>query len=244
MSKPATASRWDGARRVQRHEQGTRMSEIAGNIRRVREQIAVAAGRAGRRPEEITLVAVTKKKPAGAVLEALAAGVFDLGENYVQEAAEKREQVAGGHWHLLGHLQSNKAKLALSLFDLIESVDSVKLARTLSRQAAEKHQEVLVQVHLGDEETKSGFAPEQVLDAAAEIAALPGVGLRGLMAIAPGGTDPRPFFQQMKRLFDQLPAEYRQVLSMGMSGDFEAAIEEGATSVRVGTAIFGARELS
>lgn len=217
------------------------ISEIEQNIRRVREKIAEVSERAGRRPEEITLVAVTKKKPAIAVREALAAGVLDVGENYVQEAAEKRGQVAEGRWHLLGHLQSNKAKLAVSLFDLIESVDSVKLAEAISRQVGEKYQEMLVQVHLGDEETKTGFAPDQTLDAAAEIAALPSVRLLGLMGIAPNGTDPRPYFQQMKRLFDRLPAENRQILSMGMSGDYEAAIEEGATSVRVGTAIFGAR---
>ena len=217
------------------------MSEIADNIQRVREAIGEAAERAGRRAEEITLVAVTKKKPTSAVLEALSAGVLDVGENYVQEAAEKRGDVTAGCWHLLGHLQSNKAKLAVFLFDLIESVDSVKLAEALSRQAAEKRQDILVQVHLGDEATKTGFPPDQALDAAAEIAALPNVRLRGLMGIAPSGADPRPYFQQMKRLFDRLPAENRQILSMGMSGDFETAIEEGATSVRVGTAIFGAR---
>ncbi len=217
------------------------MSEINDNIQRVRDTIAKAAERAGRRPEAITLVAVTKKKPASAVLEAHAAGIFDVGENYVQEAAEKRGEVTKGRWHLLGHLQSNKAKLAVSLFDLIESVDSVKLAQALGRQSAEKRQDVLVQVHLGDEETKSGFAPDHALDAAAEIAAIPNIRLLGLMGIAPNGTDSRPYFQQMKRLFDRLPAGNRQTLSMGMSGDFEAAIEEGATSVRVGTLIFGAR---
>jgi len=217
------------------------MSEISDNIQRVREKIAEAALRAGRRPDEITLVAVTKKKPASAVLEALAAGITDVGENYVQEAAEKREQVPGGCWHLLGHLQSNKAKPAVSLFDLIESVDSAKLASALGRQSGETRQKVLLQVHLGDEETKTGFAPEAVLDAAAEIALIPGVSVQGLMGIAPNGTDPHRYFQQLKRLFDGLPPESRQILSMGMSGDYGAAIEEGATSVRVGTAIFGAR---
>ena len=217
------------------------MSEISDNIQRVREKIAEAAVRAGRRPEEILLVAVTKKKPASAVLEALAAGVTDVGENYVQETAEKREQAAGGRWHLLGHLQSNKARLAVSLFDLIESVDSVKLASALGKHATDERQAILLQVHLGDEETKTGFAPELALDAAAEIAAIPGVAVQGLMGIAPNGTDPRPYFQELKRLFDRLPPENRQILSMGMSGDYEAAIEEGATSVRVGTAIFGAR---
>ena len=217
------------------------MSEIGDNISRVRERVAAAAERAGRRAEDVTLVAVTKKKPASAMLEALAAGIMDVGENYVQEAAEKREQVPAGCWHLLGHLQSNKAKIAVSLFDLIESVDSVNLAEALGRHSSEAPQAILAQVHLGDEETKTGFPPDEALDAAAEITAIPNVSLRGLMGIAPGGVDPRPYFQQLKRLFDQLPEENRQVLSMGMSGDFETAIEEGATSVRVGTAIFGAR---
>ncbi len=217
------------------------MTEIADNIARVREKIAKASARAGRSPDEVTLVAVTKKKPPSAVLDALAAGVTDVGENYVQEAEEKRGQVPGGSWHLLGHLQSNKAKLAVSLFDLIQSVDSVKLAAALNRQAEGEPQAILLQVHLGDEETKTGLPPEKTLDAAAEIAALPNLSLQGLMGIAPNGTDPRPYFQELKRLFDQLPAANRQILSMGMSGDFGTAIEEGATLVRVGTAIFGAR---
>lgn len=222
------------------------MSEISDNIQRVREKVAEAALRAGRRPEEITLVAVTKKKPASAVLEAFAAGLTDVGENYVQEAAEKREllrpsQIQSVRWHLQGHLQSNKAKLAVSLFDLIESVDSVKLASVLGRQSGDKRQELLLQVHLGDEETKDGFAPDMVLDAAAESVLLPGICVLGLMGIAPNSTDPRPYFRQLKELFDRLPSENRQILSMGMSGDYEVAIEEGATSVRVGTAIFGAR---
>ena len=218
------------------------MSEIADNISRVRAQIAAAAERAGRSPSEITLVAVTKKKPASAVTEALAAGITDVGENYVQEAEAKRQEVSGGRWHLMGHLQSNKARLAVSLFDLIESVDSVKLASALSRSATGKTQNVLLQVHLGDEETKTGFASEAAIDAASEIAAMPGLLLRGLMGIAPNNTDPRPYFQELKRLFDQLPEANKQLLSMGMSNDFETAIEEGATLVRVGTAIFGARQ--
>jgi pyridoxal phosphate enzyme (YggS family) len=214
---------------------------IAGNIARVQHQIAEAAVRAGRQPEEVTLVAVTKKKPASAVLEALAAGITDIGENYVQEAAEKRDQISGGRWHLLGHLQSNKAKVAVTLFDLIQSVDTVKLAAALGKQSLDKRQEILLQVHLGDEETKTGFSLESVLDAAAEIAAIPTVSLLGLMGIAPNGVEPRPYFQELKRLFDKLPAANGHILSMGMSGDFEAAIEEGATLIRVGTALFGSR---
>jgi len=219
------------------------MSAIADNLERVHEQIAGAAQRAGRRPDEIMLVAVTKKQTAATVAEALAAGAGDVGENYVQEAAEKRADVAGGRWHLMGHLQSNKAKLAVSLFDLIQSVDSVKLAQALGRhaQAANTTQAVLLQVHLGDEATKTGLPPDQARDAAAEIAAIEGVDLRGLMGIAPHGVDPRPHFRDLRRLFEALPEANRRILSMGMSGDFEAAIEEGATMVRVGTAIFGAR---
>lgn len=221
------------------------MSALADNLAWVNERIALAAGRSERQPEAVTLVAVTKKQPASIVAEALAAGAVDLGENYVQEAAEKREQVTGGRWHLMGHLQSNKAKLAVSLFDLIQSVDSVKLAQALGRhaQAANATQDILLQVHLGDEATKTGLPPEQAMDAAGEIAAVPGVTLRGLMGIAPFGVDPRPHFQALRRLFEALPQPNRHVLSMGMSGDFEAAIEEGATMVRVGTAIFGGASL-
>jgi len=219
------------------------VSAVADNLKRLNEQIAVAAERAGRRPDEITLVTVTKKQPAAAVASALAAGAADIGENYVQEAAAKRAEVRGGRWHLLGHLQGNKAKLAVSLFDLIQSVDSAKLAQALGRHAlaANTTQGILLQVHLGDEATKTGLAPDQAGDAAEEIAAIGGIALRGLMGIAPFGVDPRPHFRDLRRLFEALPPANRQVLSMGMSGDFEAAIEEGATMVRVGTAIFGAR---
>jgi len=219
------------------------VSAVADNLKRLNEQIAVAAARAGRRPDEITLVAVTKKQPAAAIAEALAAGAVDIGENYVQEAAAKRVEVRGGRWHLLGHLQGNKAKQAVSLFDLIQSVDSVKLAQALGKyaQAAGKVQDVLLQVHLGDETTKTGLPPDQVQDTAQEIAAVTGIGLRGLMGIAPFGVDPRPHFRDLRRLFERLPPANRHVLSIGMSSDFEPAIEEGATMVRVGTAIFGAR---
>lgn len=219
------------------------MSAIADNLARLNEQIAVAAERAGRRPDEITLVAVTKKQSAAAVAEALTAGAADIGENYVQEAAEKRVEIQGGRWHLLGHLQGNKAKLAVSFFDLIQSVDSAKLAQALGRHAQVAHttQDVLLQVHLGDEATKTGLPSDQAREAAEEIAAIGGIALRGLMGIAPFGVDPRPYFRDLRRLFEALPPANRQVLSMGMSGDFEAAIEEGATMVRVGTAIFGAR---
>jgi len=219
------------------------VSAVADNLKRLNEQIAVAAERAGRRPDEITLVTVTKKQPAAAVASALAAGAADIGENYVQEAAEKRAEIRAGRWHLLGHLQGNKAKLAVSLFDLIQSVDSVQLAQTLGKyaQTAGKVQDILLQVHLGVEATKTGMALDQAGDTSGEIAAMSGIALRGLMGIAPFGVDPRPHFRDLRRLFETLPPANRQVLSMGMSGDFETAVEEGTTMVRVGTAIFGAR---
>jgi pyridoxal phosphate enzyme (YggS family) len=220
------------------------MTKVADHIAQIREQIASVAGRTGRSFEEITLVAVTKKKPAESVREALATGLLDIGENYVQEAAEKRTLVVGGRWHLMGHLQSNKARAAIETFDLIQSLDSVKLARTLNRHAQDlgKVQNVLLQVHLGDEETKTGLPPAEALDAAAEATSLANLNLRGLMAIAPGSSDPRPYFRQLRQLFERLPAQNRAILSMGMSSDFETAIEEGSTMIRVGTAIFGARE--
>ncbi len=220
------------------------MGDIAENAAQVQEKIAAAAKQAGRLPEEITLVAVSKRQPAEAVAEALAAGLTQFGENYVQEAAEKRSQVTGGLWHLIGHLQSNKAKLAVTLFDLIQSVDSLKLAREIGRQAEAfgKTQAVLLQVHLGDEDTKTGVPPEAALDTAAEMAGMGGLLLCGLMGVPPLGEDPRPYFVQARTLFEQMPPGSRQTLSLGMSGDYETAIAEGATLVRVGTAIFGARQ--
>ena len=219
------------------------MTTIADNFRSVNERIAGAASRAGREFSDITLVAVTKKQSVDAILEVLNAGATDIGENYVQEAADKRESVLSARWHLLGHLQSNKAKVAVTLFDLVQSVDSLKLARALGAQAqaSGKEQKILLQVHLGDEETKFGLLPETVADSAAEIAELPGVTLQGLMGIAPNGVEARPYFQQLRAIFEALPAKNAQILSMGMTGDFESAIEEGATLIRIGTAIFGPR---
>ena len=219
------------------------MTTIADNFRSVNERIAGAASRAGREFSDITLVAVTKKQSVDAILEVLSAGATDIGENYVQEAADKRESVLSVRWHLLGHLQSNKAKVAVALFDLVQSVDSLKLARALGVQAQSsgKEQKILLQVHLGDEETKFGLLPETVADSAAEIAELPGVILQGLMGIAPNGVEARPYFQQLRAIFEALPAKNAQILSMGMTGDFESAIEEGATLIRIGTAIFGPR---
>ncbi len=214
-------------------------------LRQIQGRITAAAERSCRTSQEITLVAVTKKQPPSAVTSAFGAGIVDFGENYVQEAVEKRDvlQLSNSRWHLLGHLQSNKARTAVKTFDLIQSVDSVRLARQIGKhaEAQGKIQRVLLQVHLGDEETKSGLPPDAVQESASEIQSIPGVSLQGLMGIAPQGEIARPHFQLLKRLFEELPATAKAILSMGMTGDFETAIEEGATMVRIGTALFGAR---
>jgi pyridoxal phosphate enzyme (YggS family) len=225
-------------------------SLIADNLARVQDRIAAAASRAGRDASAITLVAVTKRQSIQSLQETLNTGCTDLGENYVQEAQAKRDspellpENKLPCWHLIGHLQSNKAKQAIALFDLIQSVDSLKLAQALAHQAQhqEKTQAVLVQVHLGDEETKTGFAPDEALEAIAEMATLPGLDVQGLMGIAPGMGDPHPHFAALRRLFEQMPPQNRRTLSMGMTGDFESAIAEGTTMVRIGTAIFGPRQ--
>lgn len=222
---------------------------VADNLRRVQERIVMAAVQSGRDPAEITLIAVTKHQPAQAVRAVLAAGAVNMGENYVQEARAKREELGPAEaqrlrWHLIGHLQRNKAAQAVDVFDLIQSVESLSIAQALARQAraAGKTQAVLLQVHLGDEETKSGLPPEALLETAAEIAALDGLEVQGLMGIAPREGNPQPHFATLRRLFERLPPAQRRTLSMGMTGDFEIAITEGATMVRIGTAIFGPRK--
>jgi pyridoxal phosphate enzyme (YggS family) len=216
---------------------------IVDNVAAVRQRIAEACARSGRNPNDVTLVAVTKVFPADYVEQAIAAGVGDIGENRVQEAREKKPLVRGSaRWHLIGHLQSNKAKEAVRLFDMIQTVDSLELAQKIARaaEAAGKRQEILLQVNIGNEEQKSGAERS---DAAALVKALRGIDaldLRGLMAIPPLGAaeETRPYFRELRALRDDLGVEQ---LSMGMSEDFEAAIEEGATIVRVGRAIFGSR---
>ena len=225
--------------------------DIAANLARVRERIAAAARAAGRDPSEVRLVAVSKTKPAAAVRRAWEAGQTIFGENYVQEARDKIAQVGPGPvWHLIGHLQSNKARLAASLFAVVETVDRPKIARALDRHARELGKElgVLLQVNLSGEAQKSGCSPEEAEALAQEVAELPGLRLMGLMTIPPFFDQPgraRPYFARLRelaeRLAPNLPPGSMDELSMGMSGDFEAAVAEGATLVRVGTAIFGAR---
>lgn len=218
---------------------------VRDNVAAVRSRIASACARAGRRPDTVTLIAVSKTFPANAVDEAIAAGITEIGENRVQEAREKRPLVQAAlpaAWHLIGHLQSNKAKEAVRLFDVIQTVDSLELAAKIGKaaEAEGKRQEILLQVNAGDEMQKSGAPKDDVAELVAAVKAIPSLYLRGLMAIPPLGTpeQSRPYFRELRQLRDGLGLEH---LSMGMSEDFEVAIEEGATLVRVGRAIFGSR---
>ena len=218
------------------------MIDVASNLAAVRARIAAAAARAGRDAAAVRLVAVSKTQPAERVRAAVAAGVRDIGENYVQEAATKRAAVGGDvRWHLIGHLQRNKAARALELFDLIHSVDSVALAEALARHAAARGApaRALVEVNVGGEASKSGVAPE-ALPALLERLRDPSLVIEGLMAVPPPGSpdEVRDHFRRLRALRD---AAGLRELSMGMTDDFEVAIEEGATMVRIGRAIFGAR---
>jgi pyridoxal phosphate enzyme (YggS family) len=212
----------------------------------------MAAERAGRNPGSVRLVAVSKTQPAEAVAAALEAGQGLFGENYVQEFLEKARQVpAGVEWHFIGSLQSNKAKYLAGLTTLIHSVDRISLAREIDRQweKAGKICDILLQVNISGEETKSGTTAAGLIELAREAAALPHLRIRGLMTMPPFYDEPeraRPFFRELKCLAgviaeEKIPGISMDELSMGMSGDFEVAIEEGATLVRVGSAIFGER---
>ncbi|HEV2490795.1 MAG TPA: YggS family pyridoxal phosphate-dependent enzyme [Candidatus Acidoferrales bacterium] len=227
---------------------GTSVSE---NVDRVRERIARAALRGDRRPEEVVLIAVSKTFPVEAIREAYEAGVRAFGENRVQEWETKQPQLAELHasWHLVGHLQSNKARRASRLFDWIDSVDDVALAAKLDEAVGETNEwlAVLIEVQVDPAESKSGVAPHELPALAEAIIQVPHLQLRGLMAIPPFCEDPhdaRPYFRRLRRLRDDLQTHLGRPLpelSMGMSHDFEIAIEEGATQVRLGTAIFGER---
>jgi pyridoxal phosphate enzyme (YggS family) len=227
---------------------------IAARVAAVRDRIARAAERARRLPEDVTLVAVSKTHPAEAVREAFAAGLRDFGENKVQEAEPKIAALAalraeGLRFHLVGHLQANKARLAVALFDRIHSVDSVRLGGRLEKAAEEQKKPfpVLVQVKLGDEATKEGLDEQHLFPALEALRGSKRLRIDGLMALPPFDEDPervRPFFRRLRELRDKAAAAgllRGAELSMGMSHDLEVAVEEGATMVRVGTAIFGAR---
>jgi pyridoxal phosphate enzyme (YggS family) len=227
---------------------------IPDRVAAVRDRIARAARRAGRAPEEVTLVAISKTHPAEAVREAFAAGLRHFGENKVQEAEGKLGALddlhaQGARWHLVGHLQTNKVNKAAALFDAIHSVDSLRVAERIERAAGDLHRviEVLVQVDLAGEETKSGLPPERLPGTLEQIRGFKAVRAVGLMLLPPLTDDPedaRPLFRRLRELRDEVHAQGLLVdrrLSMGMSHDLEVAVEEGATHVRVGTAIFGER---
>ena len=216
---------------------------IEENLARVEERILAACARSGRSRQEITLVAVTKVFPADTILEAYGAGLRDFGENYVQEFETKAPSVAhldGARYHLIGHLQSNKTRKAAELFHVIETIDSVKVARRLDE--VETPKDVFIEVKLSEEESKYGMAPAGIGDLVDFINSCEHLHLQGLMTMPPWSEDQeqsRPYFRRLRELASRhdLPC-----LSMGMSNDFEAAIEEGATHIRVGTALFGSRK--
>jgi pyridoxal phosphate enzyme (YggS family) len=225
------------------------MDDFSLRLRKIEEAIATTAQRAKRDSTQIEIIAVTKTQPVAAIQEAMRAGLVLFGENKVQEARGKIEELGRGTWHLIGHLQSNKAKDAVRLFDSIDTVDRAELAEeiNLRADALGKTQNVLLQVNVAGESTKFGCAPDIARELAEKINALPRLALHGLMTIAPFTPDPeksRPHFAALRELRDRLVTEtglHLPVLSMGMSGDFAVAIEEGATQVRIGTALFGER---
>ena len=236
---------------------------IAENLRRVQEKIAAAARAEGRDPSEVRLICVTKGIPVHRIREAVAAGVREIGENRVQEAREKRVLpfLPELRWHLIGHLQRNKAKLAAQLFDVVHSVDSLELIEELEKQATLRQAqgdrpsqrgrplEVLIQVNVSGEVTKEGCRPEEAARLVEAVLKAKNLRWGGLMTMAPASENPeaaRPVFRKLRELRDQLEKQFKGCftprsldLSMGMSGDFEAAVREGATMIRIGTAIFG-----
>jgi len=230
---------------------------LAERLARVRAQLAAAAGKAGRPAEDVRLIAISKTHPAAAVKHLIELGAADMGENRVQEAEEKIAEVGRDkvRWHLVGHLQANKARRAVNLFDVIHSLDSIDLAGRLDRLCGEAGREklpVLIQVDLGHEETKSGIEEtglSQLVDRVAELSRLQLIGLMTLPPFFENPEDSRPFFRRLRELRDALAAknafgDLNGELSMGMTHDFRVAIEEGATMVRIGTAIFGERAAS
>lgn len=260
---------------------GEKYSQIKKRLKEINDQIRQAALGCGRDPEEITLIAVSKKKSVEAIIQAINDGVKTLGENYIQEAVDKIELIAKQttslkidealkpdntkqqdsvvikkekadvDWHFIGHLQSNKAKVAVKYFDLIHTVDTLKLAQEINRHAEKegKIQNILIQVNISQEETKSGTTAADAIELAKAVSHLKNISLRGVMGMPPFFDDPeraRPYLRKLAQVRDAIKREnisgiYMDHLSMGMSDDFKVAIEEGSTMVRIGTAIFGSR---
>ncbi len=221
------------------------------NYKRVLERLSAAAEKSGRSREEITLLAATKTVDADTINYAIEKGITHIGENRVQELLSKYGALKPAHSHFIGHLQTNKVKDIIDKVEMIESVDSLRLAGEISRQAVKRGitVNVLLEVNIGGEESKSGFAPDGLESAASEIAELPGISIKGLMSVPPATDLPeesRKYFRNMYKLFIDMSAKKidnssMSVLSMGMSNDFDIAVEEGATLVRVGTSLFGRR---
>ncbi|NUQ69592.1 MAG: YggS family pyridoxal phosphate-dependent enzyme [Chthonomonadales bacterium] len=220
---------------------------IASRLADVRGRIDQAAIRSGRRPDEVRLVTVTKTVDIDRVREAVAAGASDLGENYAQELGAKRPLIASPvRWHFIGRLQKNKARHVTGAVELIHGVDSLALAAEIGKRAVHRGivQDILLEVRIDPAETKGGVDPAEVEQLAETVGAMDGVRIIGLMGMPPICADPenaRPYFVQLREIFGRLPDPMRRELSMGMSGDYEVAVQEGATIVRVGTAIFGPR---
>jgi len=228
------------------------MVDVAANLRVIQQRVAEAAERSARRAEDVTILGAAKKVPPDRVNCAIEAGLRAVGENYVQEAQDKLPLLRGPvSLHFIGHLQVNKARHAVQLFDVVQSVDSVRLAQELDKRAAAvgKTLEVLIEVNLGGEETKSGVPPAELRALAAQVAPLANLNVRGLMCMPPFSADPeqsRPFFRRLRALAEEvgaagIPRVSMDQLSMGMTHDYPLAVEEGATLVRVGTGLFGPR---
>lgn len=228
------------------------MQSIKENIRQVEEKVTAAAERSGRKREDVLLLAVSKTKPVEMIREAVECGLTSLGENKVQEIMEKYEPMGPGvHWHLIGHLQTNKVKYIIDKVDMIHSVDSLHLAEEIDKRGAAKDivMPVLIEVNMADEESKFGVKPGEVEGLLRQLALLPHICVKGLMTVAPFVENPeenRVYFRKMRELLVDMNAKKidninMDQLSMGMTGDYEVAIEEGATIVRVGTGIFGER---
>jgi PLP dependent protein len=227
------------------------MGALTSSIQQVRERMKQACLRSGRSPEDVLLIAVTKTIPEDRIQQAIREGLIHFGENYIQEAQRKIEALKQGTWHFIGHLQKNKAKVAVKLFSMVETVDNSDLARVLNRLASQAGRtlEILIQINEAGETTKSGLSPDQVPSLLSESPDWAALRLRGLMTMPPYDPDPRksrPWYRSLhqwqKKWQQQFPSLDLTQLSMGMSHDFEVAIEEGATIIRVGTAIFGARD--
>jgi hypothetical protein len=228
--------------------------QIQSNLKKIHDDIHAAAQKSGQDASRVTLIAVSKKKPPEMIQQAIDAGQKDFGENYIQEAMEKIDLLGrkSATWHFIGHLQSNKAKFAVKYFDLIHTVHKVKLAKEINRQAQKigKMQEILLQVNISQETTKSGAKENEIVDIAKQVCRFDNLHVSGLMCMPPFFDDPedaRIYFKRLKQISKDiealnLPNTTMTHLSMGMSNDFPIAVEEGATLVRVGTAIFGARQ--